>query len=426
MAERHFAPEKAGGIFYGWVIVGAAFAVMFTGFGAVYAFAAFFESFESEFGASRGSISLIFSIAGFVYFLLGAVSGPIADRFGARGVTATGMVVLAAGLIASAFAQSMWQLYVAYGLGVGIGVGFSYVPSVGTVPRWFVRRRGIASGIAVSGIGFGTLAMPPAAALLIDALGWRGAYIALGIAALVVGGLAARFLEPSPSGRGLLPDGEQSSENADNAAPEWSRQGLSLREAVRTLPFWALFAAFVAISVGVFMPFVHIVPYSIDHGHGEAAGVFMLSMIGLGSAVGRFALGAPADLIGRKRTFGALYLIMTALFVWWLFAGATWELVAFSFLFGAAYGGFVGLAPAVIADYFGGRSLGGIIGSLYAAVGVGTLLGPSLAGVAYDMYGSYELPILVSMGTSLTAALIILVLEKPESWIARRSGARQG
>src|SRR6266446_4962967 len=175
-------------IFYGWWVVAAAFAITFLGFGSAYTFSAFLEALQRDFGASRGSVSLVFSLAGFLYFGLGIISGPLADRFGSRPLAVAGMILTGVGLAAASAAQSLAQVYVAYGFGVGLGMGCAYVPAIGAVQRWFVRRRGFASGLAVSGIGVGTLAMPPLASLLIGMLGWRGAYLALGALAAAIGG----------------------------------------------------------------------------------------------------------------------------------------------------------------------------------------------------------------------------------------------
>src|SRR6266568_9018114 len=184
--------------FYGWFVVAAAFAVTFVGFGCAYTFSAFIESLQRDFGASRGSVSSVFSLAGFLYFGLGIVSGPLADRYGSRRLALAGMLLIGLGLAAASAARSLIEVYAAYGLGVGLGVGFAYVPAVGAVQRWFVRRRGFASGLAVSGIGVGTLAMPPLATLLIEGLGWRGAYLALGVLAAVIGCGMALLIESDP------------------------------------------------------------------------------------------------------------------------------------------------------------------------------------------------------------------------------------
>ena len=122
-------------------------------------------------------MSLVFSLAGFLYFGLGIVNGPLADRFGARRLAVAGMILTGLGQAAASAARNLLEVYAAYGFGVGLGVGCAYVPAIGAVQRWFVRRRGFASGLAVSGIGIGTLLMPPLASQLIELLGWRDAYL---------------------------------------------------------------------------------------------------------------------------------------------------------------------------------------------------------------------------------------------------------
>ena len=189
--------------FYGWTMVVAAFVLTFIGYGVAFSFAAFFPYLQGEFGATRGTISLLFSLSGFLYFALGAASGPLADRIGPRRVAAAGMVLLAAGLALASQAQTLWQVCVAYGLGVGFGVGFTYVPAVGAIQRWFVAQRGLATGLAVAGIGVGTLVMPIASGALIEATNWRSTYIFLALLSATIGLGAALSLEHSPAQRWL-------------------------------------------------------------------------------------------------------------------------------------------------------------------------------------------------------------------------------
>src|SRR5438094_783917 len=173
--------------YYGWAVVAGTFVVLFIGFGTAYSFAAFFQSLKDEFHAQRGQLSLVFAIPGFLYFTLGAVSGPLADRFGPRRVVAFGVGLIAVGLLLASRAQALWQIYLTYSVGVGFGVGFAYVPSIGAVQRWFVRRRGFASGLAVAGIGAGNLALPPLAAAMIDLTDWRTTYVALAVLTVIAG-----------------------------------------------------------------------------------------------------------------------------------------------------------------------------------------------------------------------------------------------
>jgi len=387
-------------LFHGWIVVWAAFAVMFLGFGAAYSFTAFFDSLQQEFEVPRAPLSLVFSIAGALWFMIGAVSGPIADRFGPRGTTLFGIALLGGGLIVAATADRLWQVYLGYGFGIGAGIGFSYVPSIGAVQRWFVRRRGFASGVAVSGIGAGTLFGPPIAAFLIARLGWREAYLAMAAAVLVLGMIAGLLVDADPHRRGLAPDDEPLESHASRPPP----RGLTLGEAVRTRAFWLLYLAPGCASMGLFIPFVHLTLYAQDHGIAHETAVLLFSLVGIGSIAGRFLLGGFADRLGRRRSFGAMFLGMALMMLWWLASSTAWQLAVFALLFGTCYGGFVALAPAVIVDYFGNRSASALIGTIYTSVAIGTLAGPSLAGLAFDLLHSYTLPIAIG------AAFIILVL----------------
>jgi len=390
-------------IFYGWFVVAGTFAVTFVGFGCAYTFSTFLPSLQHDFAASRGSVSLVFSLAGFVYFALGAVSGPLADKWGARRLAVVGMIVTGLGLALASVARTLVEVYTAYGLGVGLGIGLSYVPVLGVMQRWFVRRRGFASGIGVAGIGVGTLLMPPVAAFLINAVGWRETYLILGVFAAIVGGGLAFLIEDDPRGRGLGPDGDPMP-----AGPQpVPRAKPPMLAAVKSPRFAGLFIASLLGSFGVFVPFVHLVPYAIDHGVPQSAAVLLLGAIGVGSTVGRFFLGGLADRLGRSLSMALMIVGMALAFVVWFFSVNLWSLAVFALLYGLFYGGWVALLPAVVADYFGATNLGGMIGLISLGIAFGTLIGPSAAGFAFDASQSYTLPILASAAAYLVAAAIL-------------------
>jgi MFS family permease len=395
-------------IFYGWFVVAGTFAVTFVGFGCAYTFSAFLPSLQHDFAASRGSISLVFSLAGFLYFALGMVSGPLADRFGPRRLAVIGMLLTGAGLAAASMARSLVEVYAAYGLGVGLGIGMSYVPVLGAMQQWFVRQRGLASGLGVAGIGVGTLVMPPITALLIETLGWREAYLVLGIFAAVVGGGLALLIENDPRDRGLSPDGDPLLAGAQR--PQLVTA--SVREAMQSRRFLGLCAACMVGSFGVFVPFVHLVPYALDHGVAQSAAVLLLGAIGVGSTAGRFFLGGLADRLGRAFSLLLMVAGMVLAFAVWLVSTTLWPLAAFALLFGLFYGGWVALMPAVVADYFPGRNIGGVLGILSLSIAVGTLIGPSAAGFAYDFSHSYTVPILASAGSYVVAATILALTSR--------------
>lgn len=393
-------------IFYGWVVVAAAFLAMFTCFGAAYTFPAFFEPLSREFGATRGTVSLVFSAAGFLYFALGAVSGGLADRIGPRPVVGFGMACIGLGLIAASFADSLTSIVIFYGIGIGIGVGFAYVPAIGTVQRWFIAKRGQASGWAVAGIGIGTMAAPPAAAIAIEHLGWRDAYILFGVAVLALGALATLLLRASPAAMGLQPDGAAAAPQSAPSVPP----GLDLSATLRHPAFWLLYLAGGLNCIGTFVPFVHLAPFAMDQGLSRSEGVWLVGLIGVGSTLGRFVLGGLADRIGRGRCLSLIMLCTGLALLYWIVAQGFLALAVFALAFGLFYGGFVALVPAVTADLFGLRAMSSVLGVLYTSVALGTLLGPTLAGWVFDSTGSYTWPILICALGCVVAAGIVLRL----------------
>lgn len=405
--ERDDVSEEASSgrrLFYGWFVVVGAFAVTMIGFGCAYTFSAFVGALQHDFQATRGSVSVVFSLAGFLYFSLGIVSGPLADRWGSRRLAIAGMLVTGAGLILAGLARTLTEVYAAYGLGIGLGVGLSYVPVIGAVQRWFVRRRGLASGLAVSGIGIGTLVMPPLASALIGEIGWRNAYGVLGLFAAIAGSALALLIANDPRERGAAPDGD-TVDHSDDRKPQ--APGVTISTAVTSRRFVGLYLSCLVGSFGLFVPFVHLVPYAQDQGVPPSSAVLLLGAIGIGSTGGRFLLGGLADRMGRLLAVLAMFVGIALSMVLWAFATTFWTLGLFAVIFGTFYGGFVALLPAVVMDDFGSRNVSGLIGILYTSVAFGTLVGPSLAGFAYDISHSYNVPILISALTSLLAACVL-------------------
>jgi MFS transporter, OFA family, oxalate/formate antiporter len=397
-------------MFRGWVVVGAAFTALTVIFGVAYSFASFFASFQSEFNALRADVSLVFSISGFLWFALGAITGSAADRIGPRPMAIAGMLLLAGGLFAASRAQTLTQVYATYSLGVGLGVGFVYVPAIGAVQPWFRRRLGLAAGLASAGIGMGTLITPYASVALIHAFGWRGAFTALGGFVLVVGVTAGMLLDNDPARHGLHPDGAA---GEPGRAPP--KAGLTLRETLRTRTFWVFYGTMLLCTIGQAIPFAHLVPYARDHGHSESFGAILIGLVGVGSVVGRFGLGGMGDRMGRREMLTTVYAAMAVLFAAWLMFENALALAAFALLYGVTYGGFVSTAPPLATDYFGRKAISGVIGVLYTAAGVGYLIGPLAAGVAYDLQKSYTLPIAIAAALLAAAAALSRALPPSRS-----------
>jgi MFS family permease len=264
--------------------------------------------------------------------------------------------------------------------------------------------------------------MPVFSAALIHWSDWRTAYLVMSILVFTCGVIAAIIISESPEKRGLIPDGEEVEAGAVDASHETlkpkatSTREISLKDALHTKPFWLLYAGSFSFGLGLFIPFVHLIPFSNDLGLPNSTGVMLFSLIGVGSLVGRFLLGSIADKLGRRLSLALMYAGAAAIFAWWLVAANAWQLAIFSIIFGACSGGYVAILPAVTADYFSGPNISGIIGMIYTSVAVGNLIGPTIAGLIFDLLQSYTIPILASMITSLLAAVGVFVLEEPVKW----------
>jgi MFS family permease len=372
------APQVADEPRYGWVVVWACFVALAVIFGVAYSFAAFFESFTTEFNASRAEVSLVFGLSGLLYFVLGAFGGMLADRFGPRRVTACGMLCICAALALGSVAQSMLQLTLFYGVGLGVGIALVYTPAIGCVQPWFSRRRGLAAGIASAGIGAGTFGVPLLAAAAIAQWQWRGTMLALAIGVLVVGLTATLLLRPAPA----------AARRADGTVP-----GVPFTEALRSRSFRWLYAMCMLGAPAMFIPFAHLSAAARDLGIGDSRAVGLVGLIGIGSLVGRFAIGSVADRVGRSMTLVAVQASLGLSMLVWLSAGGYPALALFALWMGLSYGGIVSLMPALCMDLYGARAVSSLIGALYTGAALGNVAGPWIAGRVFDTQGSYAMVI---------------------------------
>ena len=360
---------------YAWVVVWATFVSLAIIFGVAYSFAAFFDSFAAEFSAKRADVALVFGLTGLIYFAFGGVGGMLSDRFGARLICSLGMLCIAAGLLLTSFAQSLNAVYLFYSVGIGAGIALAYTPSIGNVQPWFTARRGLASGIASSGIGLGTLLVPLLAAMWIASMEWRMALRVMSGAVIVVGLGSTLLLKRAQ----LVP------RNASTPPP-----GLTLGQALKDKRFWWFYLFTFTAAPTMFIPFAHVSASARDIGISDANAVGLVGLIGIGSLVGRFAISALADRLGRTRTLTLMQVSMASTYLLWIVSGGYPSLAVFALWFGLSYGGIVSLMPAICMDLFGARAVAGIIGTLYTGAAVGNLLGPVAAGAVFDRMGSYH------------------------------------
>ena len=389
-----------------WFTVVAAFLASAVTLGTAYSFGAFFESMSAEFGSERGATAVIFGLTTFAFFWLSLVTGRLLDRFGPRLVLSIGAAAMFVGLLLTSRVNSLEAGYVTYGLGVGIAAACGYVPMVAMVGGWFVHHRAVAVGLAVAGIGVGTMVMSPLSAALIDRYGWRDTYVIFAF-----GGTAVLLLCLPLSAR---PPGDGS--------PQPSR----FRDALHSAVFRRIHLSAFALGLALFVPFVFVGQYAKDRGIGSVKAAVLVGVLGGASVVSRIGFGSLVRRFGSFRLYRTCYAIHGVSFAIWLVSGSSYALlVLFVLVLGVGYGGFVALGPIVISDRMGVAGLGSILGLLYTGPGLGALIGAPSAGWIIDRTDSYRWAILACLLACLVSVALLSGLPVgPDGRLERATDAR--
>ncbi len=394
---------------YGWVMVLIAACVLATYALVVYTFGVFLKPLTMEFNWERGALSGAFSIGLLLAGILAIFTGRLSDKYGPRILVTISGLLVGIGFLLMSQIDSLWQVYLIWGLFMGIGGSCCIIPVISTIPRWFAKKMGIAVGITMTGFGLGAVISPPLAQWLISAYDWRQAFIILGLITLIIVIPLAQFMKHSPQRIGLKSYGENGTIE-DKQSLASATEGLSFTQAIRTGRFWTLgliqFCFFFCLQVII----IHIVPYANDIGILEVVAVSILSIIAGISVIGRFSIGFIADRVGGRLALSACLTLATLALIWLLFTKEIWMFYVFAVIFGLAYGGIVSLTTVVPAELFSRSFLGIILGSLMLFATVGGALGPPLAGSIFDVTGSYSLAFLICVIIGTLAIILSLIL----------------
>ena len=401
------------------MIVGAAVCSAIVAYAVHYSFGIFFKPLAAEFGWTRTMTSAAFALYMVSRGGFGILTGWATDKYGPKIVVAVGGIFIGLGLLLTSQISALWQLYLFYSLLVGLGSSIDFAPLVSTVSRWFTKKRGLATGIVVAGAGVGTAVMPRPASYFIEAYGWSTSYIILGIVVLVIIVLAALLLRRRPEDMGLLPyggaeaaKGHQPDAETGKGSPSLDKSGISLRGAVRSWPFWALFVMVFLTSTCLYMVMVHIVPHVSDVGISETTAANLMMVIGISSICGRLGSGWVSDAIGRRTTLAICLFCQAAVVFSLMWVHSVDIFYVFAVVFGLAYGGLVPQFPLIAGELFGLRALGAIIGLEMLGTSLGGAAGPLLGGYVFDVAGSYSTAFLI--GTiGLVISLILVSQLKP-------------
>jgi MFS family permease len=419
-------PMRSGKIFYGWVVLGAAFLVIMVGIGTMFSSGVFLIPLQQEFGWNRSQISLASFLNWIVFGLFSFLFGTLSDRIGTQRLVVFGGLMLGLGMILSGLTRQLWHLYLTFGLLGGMGVGALYVPLSATTTRWFTTNRGLALAIVSAGNGTGILAIAPFARYLISTYDWAAAFVIIGLLAWVIILPAALLVRNSPAEMGYEAYGAGDGAILSHARgkDEQGMDKLSGREAIKTLTFWAIALTHFLCCAAHSGPIFHMVSYAMDIGIAKMAAATVLGISGLMSIAGRVGAGVIADRVGAKNTLIALLGLQAVGIVLYLWAGPLWTFLALAVVFGVGFGGVMPLYAVLTRQYFGARVMGTMYGAVFGISAIGMGIGSYLGGFIFDRMATYMGLYVVSFLLGAAAVMLAFGVRPPRLravgvWVAQ-------
>jgi MFS family permease len=420
--------DKSKSVFYGWWIVAASFFINAFGVGTFfYGFSTFFNPMIAEFGWSRTLMSGVYSLSRLEGGIEGPFAGWLIDKFGARKMLMIGVAIAGIGFIMLSLVNSPLSLYLIFGLFISTGFNMGYTHATGAaVAKWFIKKRGRAFSLIVTGNGIGGAIFVPLIAWLIIQYGWRWAAIVIGLATLAIPLPLGLIVRSSPEEMGLAPDGrprsqgnvplerEESSTEAlsSSAYPEIEDVDFTVREAMRTRAFWTYVASMMLRSCILSSIVVHQIPHLTDIGIPYQKASTVLGLMVLMSVPGRFIFGWLGDRFNKKVLLFFLCLLQGVGIFIFIYARTIGLLYLFVTVYGIGYGGVIPLTIALRADLFGRRNYATIAGISMSLAVIGTVAAPVFAGYLYDVTQSYDLAFYIFIVMIVLSGILFLLIPR--------------
>ncbi len=407
------------------MIVGLSFVTLALHITARFSFAIFQVPLIAEFGWGRGALGGAYALGMGIYALTNPFIGSLFEKHGPRAVMPWGSVFVGLGLAGGFFISSLWHVYLFTGVLIALGTSLSGFSMHGALmPRWFQKKRGLATGVIYSGIGIGALILSPAIERLITNFGWRAAYLVYGLTVLFIL-VPATFLllrnRAQDVGQAL--DGLPLGSDGDPINPSGHSMATAgvwkvFRFARGDRRFWLLAAIALVIGLCNNTILSQLQLYFVDVKFGMVVAAIILGMTGFFRIGGSVITGWLSDHLGRQRAMafsaataaaGVLLLLLIPVLGMPSVSG-----YAFAIIFGFGTGGMSTCFSAMTADAFKGSSLATVMGILEIFYGAGGVIGPPLAGYAFDFMGSYIIPFSLIALAVLMVVFISIFLFQPE------------
>ncbi len=404
--------------FWGWYVVAAAAVGLACGIATtvVSTFGVFLGPLRAEFGWSHSEVFSALLVTTLTATPIAPIIGGLVDRYGARRVVLLSFVCEV--LLFASFALQnalLWTFYARYVALAALGLGTTHVAFARVITLWFDRRRGLALGIALSGVGIGGFLWPLFAALALQHFGWRMAYLLMaGAIAIIALPLMALLLKDTPESVG---------QTVDNAAPAAAASaaatsGLSFSAALRTQRYWLLMLTFFLIGISIQSIMVHLVPLLTDRGLSPLLAALAQSTLFVAVTTGRLSTGALMDRFFAPRV-AAAFLVAPIVGIALFALGASGVLAFFcAVLVGLAVGAEVDVLAYLTSRYFGPKEFSRIYGSFYGIYSLSGGIGPLLTALVVERGGGYGLALQLHLAALVLACLLLLTYPRPAKMLA--------
>ena len=414
---------------YSWVILATGFCIMVLSSGLNMSFGVFVRTLIQDYGWTTSMVSLTYSIFMISAGVASFTAGRLADRFSPRLVFLAGSIIYGLGILLASQTTSLLHLYLFYGVMAGIGNSPMNIIATMTVSRWFSKAQGLAMGILNSGTGAGPAIFGPLAGYLIVTYGWKDSYVILGLMAWGIALSAFVVLRNDPRDIGARPYGDE----ADGAKPAPAGRAAMMesappriwqfREIVRTRTFWELSIVHFACCVCHAIPLLHIVPYAEQVGLSKLSAAWILGISGMTSFAGRIFWGMYADRRGTKPAFVMSTFAQALMMIWVIEARHPVMLYVWATVWGFGYGGVMPPYALFVKQYYGMAAFGVTYGAIMVAAQLGMASGGLVAGLLYDLSGSYTSSWILSVVSGLVTAFVAMDLKAPARAAAPAEGA---
>ncbi len=394
-------------VYYGWWLVGGFSFMTMTSTGIRHAVGPFLKPITADLGLDRATFSIVIAVSLFLFGLFGPLAGIILDRIGARATATLGALSLVASLLLTGLVRNFWEFFFVYGVVLSFGLALcGPVLGSGVTARWFNKRRGTALSILASASMVGMSILVPVVTWLILHLGWRSAYMMIGVGVFaVILPIALFVVRESPESMGLGVDGGTPEPAATTVG---AAKRVTASEAVQALAFWQLAGSFFTCGFSMSLLSSHGVPMLTDHGYTPMFASWAMGVLGASAVGGTLLLGVIADRIGRRPVLSAIYATRILIFSgFFLIRDNPAAIIGVAILGGITMSGTGSMTSALTADIWGRFSVSRVLGVIFLVHQTGSAIGSWLAGALFEAtrgYGpAFALACLFLAGASIVA-----------------------